>query len=220
MTFSLAGRCARTGMLGVAVTTSSIAVGSRCGFARAGVGAVLTQHRTDPRLGPVGIALLQEGHDAETTIRDLALGTPERDWRQLAAIDVRGGTAFFHGAHIRSIHAGAQTQDCVAIGNILADPGVPAAMAAAFARNPSAPLAERLVQGLEAGLTAGGERGPVRSASLLVVHQHSFPYVDLRADEANAPIAVLRTLWEAYAPQADDYVNRAVDPGSLGPSEM
>ena len=106
MTFSLAGRCARTGMFGVAVTTSAIAVGSRCGFARAGVGAVLTQHRTDPRLGPVGIALLEAGKDAAATVRDLAQGTPDRDWRQLAAIDAAGGTAFFHGAHIRSIHAG------------------------------------------------------------------------------------------------------------------
>ena len=39
MTFSLVGRCARTGMLGAAVTTSSIAVGSRCQHARAAVGA-------------------------------------------------------------------------------------------------------------------------------------------------------------------------------------
>jgi uncharacterized Ntn-hydrolase superfamily protein len=51
MTFSLVGRCARTGMLGAAVTTSSIAVGSRCQHARAGVGAALTQHRTDPHWG-------------------------------------------------------------------------------------------------------------------------------------------------------------------------
>lgn len=219
MTFSLAGRCARTGMLGAAVTTSSIAVGSRCAYAKAGVGAVLTQHRTDPRLGPVGIALLDAGKDAEATVREMARGTPERDWRQLAAIDARGGTAFFHGAHIRSVHAGVRATDCVAIGNILADVGVPAAMAAAFTRDPSASLAERLVRGLEAGLAAGGERGPVRSAHVLVVHQHSFPYVDLRVDDADAPIAALRAIWEAYEPQADDYVARAVDPASLGPTQ-
>ena len=58
MTFSLAGMCGRTGMFGAAVTTSSIGVGSRCPYARAGVGAVLTQHRTDPALGPKGLDLL------------------------------------------------------------------------------------------------------------------------------------------------------------------
>ena len=41
MTFSLVGKCARTGMFGAAVTTSSIGVGSRCPYARAGVGAVI-----------------------------------------------------------------------------------------------------------------------------------------------------------------------------------
>ena len=51
MTFSLVGRCAETGMFGVAITTSSIAVASRCPWARAGVGAVSTQNVTDPRLG-------------------------------------------------------------------------------------------------------------------------------------------------------------------------
>ncbi|MDD9874954.1 MAG: DUF1028 domain-containing protein, partial [Gammaproteobacteria bacterium] len=48
MTFSIVGRCRRSGMLGVAVTTSSISVGARCPFVRAGVGAVATQNITDP----------------------------------------------------------------------------------------------------------------------------------------------------------------------------
>ena len=64
MTFSLVGRCARTGMLGAVVTTSSIGVGSRCPHARAGVGAALTQHRTDPRLGPLALDLLGRGFTA------------------------------------------------------------------------------------------------------------------------------------------------------------
>jgi uncharacterized Ntn-hydrolase superfamily protein len=42
MTFSLLGRCARTGQLGAVVTTSAIGVGARCPFARAGIGAVST----------------------------------------------------------------------------------------------------------------------------------------------------------------------------------
>ena len=62
-------------MLGAAVTTSSIAVGSRCIFASAGVGAALTQHVTDPRLGPVmlgelrrelGVSYMFISHDIST----------------------------------------------------------------------------------------------------------------------------------------------------------
>ena len=43
MTFSIAGRCARTGQFGVALATSSIGAGGRCPHLRPGVGAVLTQ---------------------------------------------------------------------------------------------------------------------------------------------------------------------------------
>ena len=82
MTFSLVGRCAHTGMLGGAVTTSSIAVGSRCLFARAGIGAALTQHRTDPRLGPLALDLLARGSSAEETQTAIVAATPHRDWHK------------------------------------------------------------------------------------------------------------------------------------------
>ncbi|HYF09057.1 MAG TPA: DUF1028 domain-containing protein, partial [Acetobacteraceae bacterium] len=67
MTYSLLGRCARTGQFGATVATSSLAVGSRVPHAAAGVGAILTQHRTDPRLGPLGLQLLRAGCSAEET---------------------------------------------------------------------------------------------------------------------------------------------------------
>ena len=51
VTFSLAGRCERTGMLGIVVSSSSPAVAARCAHARAGVGAAASQNVTDPRLG-------------------------------------------------------------------------------------------------------------------------------------------------------------------------
>ena len=76
MTFSIAGRCARTGMLGAVVTTSSIAVGSRCPYAAAGVGAVLTQNRTDPRLGPAILDRLQRGEAPEPILRQLEASDP------------------------------------------------------------------------------------------------------------------------------------------------
>ena len=64
MTFSLVGRCPRTGMLGAAVTTSALAVGSRCPYAEAGIGASLTQNRTDPRLGPLLLEMIRRGFTA------------------------------------------------------------------------------------------------------------------------------------------------------------
>ena len=58
MTFSIVGRCERTGQLGVAISSSSIAVGARCPWVRAGVGVVSTQNITLPALGPRVLDLL------------------------------------------------------------------------------------------------------------------------------------------------------------------
>ena len=179
MTFSLVGMCRRTGMFGAAVTTSSIGVGSRCPYARAGVGAVLTQHRTDPALGPRGLDLLEADRSAQETVDALVDGNPTIRWRQLAVIDGEGGTAFFHGERIISIHNAAQGGSSCAIGNIVRNDGVPQAMVDAFEAAPDEHLAERLLRALEAGEAAGGELKQVKSAALLVVHEHSFPLASI-----------------------------------------
>jgi uncharacterized Ntn-hydrolase superfamily protein len=61
MTFSIAARCQKTGMFGIAISSSSPAVAARCAHARAGAGAVCSQNVTDPRLGTRGLNLLAEG---------------------------------------------------------------------------------------------------------------------------------------------------------------
>jgi uncharacterized Ntn-hydrolase superfamily protein len=217
MTFSLVGMCRRTGMLGAAVTTSSIGVGSRCPYARAGVGAVLTQNRTDPRLGPRGLDHLTAGYSAARVIDALVRDNATIGWRQLAVIDRQGDTAYYHGDHITSIHQAAQSDGVCAIGNILRHERVPQAMVEAFGQQPEAHLAERLLQALEAGLAAGGEQKQVKSAALLVVHEQDFPLVDLRIELDPQPLTALRFLWELYQPQAETYVQRAIDPDHVPP---
>jgi uncharacterized Ntn-hydrolase superfamily protein len=212
MTFSIVARCPRTGQIGAAVTTSSIAVGARVAHCAAGVGAVLTQHRTDPRLGPRGLALLRSGNSAQQALDALVASAPHAHWRQLAILDTSGATASFTGGHVKSERGETRAQDACAIGNILADPGVPAAMLRGLQSDPDRPLAERLLLALEAGLTAGGEHVPVRSAHLLVVANDEFPLIDLRIDWHDQPISALRSLWERYAPQMGDFRLRALDP--------
>jgi uncharacterized Ntn-hydrolase superfamily protein len=214
MTFSLAGRCARTGMLGAAVTTSSIAVGSRCPFAAAGVGAALTQHMTDPRLGPLMLDRLRHGDSARQAIDAAVAATPGPEWRQLAVIDSQGRTASYSGANVRGERAEAHGPDCVAMANIVRSQTIPAAMITAFENEPDAPLAERLISALEAGHAAGGEPKPLVSACLIIAHLEAFPYVDLRVDGDVDPIGTLRGLWRAYEPAAELYVARALTPGA------
>jgi uncharacterized Ntn-hydrolase superfamily protein len=214
MTFSVAGRCARTGMLGAAVTTSSIAVGSRCPFADAGVGAALTQHMTDPRLGPLMLDRLRHGDSARQAIDAAVAATPGPEWRQLAVIDNQGRTASHSGASVRAERGEAHGRDCVAIANIVRSQAIPAAMVAAFEKEPDRSLAERLISTLEAGHGAGGEPRPLVSACLIIVHREAFPYVDLRVDSDADPIGTLRRLWCEYEAAAELFVARAVNPNA------
>ena len=215
MTFSLVGMCRRTGMFGAAVATSSMNVGARCPFAKAGVGAALTQHRTDARLGPRAIELLDGGKTAPEVVASLTRGDATIGWRQLAVIDRDGGTAWHHGDRISSTHAQAQGDGCCAIGNIIRTEGVPAAMVEAYESAAGEHLAERLLLALEAGLAAGGELKQIKSAALLVVDEHPFPLVDLRVEFDRAPLSELRFLWEVYQPRMEVFVTRAVDPDSV-----
>ncbi len=199
-------------MLGAVVTTSSMAVGSRCAWAEPNVGAVLTQHRTDPRLGPGILADLKRGARPEAIVHDLEKADPNLKWRQLAVIGADGEGAFFNGAKILSVAKGRVGRSCVAAGNILRTTDVVDAMVETFEANEDQSLTERLVRAIEAGDAAGGELKQLKSAALLVVHQESFPYVDLRVDLNSQPLVELRFLWELYEPTAANYVVRAVDP--------
>ncbi len=213
MTFSLAGRCARTGMFGVAITTSSISVGSRCPHARAGVGAVATQNVTDPHLATLVLDAMESGQDAATAIAGVVQGRAHIDYRQLTAVDASGTTAHFTGRHILGTNAVSEGRDCIAAGNLLSGTAVVRAMTEGFESDPAAPLADRLLRGLEGGVAAGGEEGPTHSAALIVADRMPFYLVDLRVDwDDDDPVARLRGLWTAYEPQMQDYLNRAIDP--------
>jgi uncharacterized Ntn-hydrolase superfamily protein len=212
VTFSIVGRCAKTGMLGMAVSSSSPAVAARCAHARAGVGAVASQNVTDPALGHLGLDLMARGMSAPATLKALVSSAPHIAFRQLMLIDAAGRTAVYSGARTLGRHATVEGPDCAAAGNLLKQDGVPQAMADAFAKA-RGHLGERLLQGLEAGLKAGGEAGPVHSAGLLVVDKVSWPIVELRIDWHDTdPLGALRAAWAVYEPQIADYVTRALDP--------
>ena len=199
-------------MFGAAVTTSSLAVGARCPYARAKVGAVLSQSFTDPRLGPRALDLIAQGRTAQQA-RDLIVAeTPQREWRQLAIVDRNGGTAAFSGANVGPEKAEAHGQNCVAVANIVRSTAVPRAMTEAFEAASAEPLARRLMAALHAGEAAGGEFQPVVSAALLVVHEQAFPYMNLRVDQHASPIDELARLLSAYEPEADAVVTRALNP--------
>lgn len=218
MTFSIAARCPKNGMFGIAIATSSIAVGNRCPWARSGVGAILTQHRTDIRLGPMGLDLLQSGKSAEEVVKILIERSEFPDLRQVAAIDNRGTTAYFNGPKIESINSSHSSRDVVALGNIIASPMVPEAMVKAYehSRSGGRAFAECLLDALDGGIAAGGETQPLKSAALLIVEKEAWPLVDLRVDFQDEPAVALRDLWRIYKPQVNRFVTQVLRPHEIG----
>ena len=212
MTYSIAALCPKTGAFGIAVTSSSIAVASRCAWVSP-QGAVMTQNVTDPALGPAGLGLLARGLGAGAVLATLREGTPQPEWRQIGVIDRYGQSALHSGASALPIAAQARGQGCAALGNLLAHPEIPERMVAAFAASEGEALPERLLRALEAGKAAGGEGGPEHAAGLHVAERFDWPTVDLRVDWHETPIRELRRLWMLYAPQKDSYVMRAMAPG-------
>ncbi|WP_250475742.1 DUF1028 domain-containing protein [Caballeronia sp. GAFFF1] len=213
MTFSIVGRCDKTGQLGIAISSSSIAVGARCPWLRAGVGAVATQNVTLPALGPQILELLADKRLAPAEALQQALHANEwREYRQVTVIDAQGRTALFSGKEALGTHHAVAGDQCVAAGNMLAGTHVIDAMPPAFTQADGL-LADRLLAAMQAAMAAGGEAGPVHSAALKIVSDLSWPLIDLRVDWADDdPIGKLRDLWTAYAPQMNDYVTRALNP--------
>lgn len=212
MTFSIAARCKHSGQLGIAISSSSIAVGARCPWLLPGVGAVASQNITLPALGPATLDALGQGLAPQQALEQVLAQDSFSEYRQLTAIDHQGRTAHFSGGQTLGINNAVSGEQCVAAGNMLAGPEVIQAMVEAFEHS-EGPLAERLLAAMQAGQRAGGEAGPVHSAALLVVSDLSWPVVNLRVDWAEQdPIGELETLWQAYRPQLQDYIDRALNP--------
>jgi uncharacterized Ntn-hydrolase superfamily protein len=211
MTFSLVARCIDTGRHGMVIASSSPAVAARCAHARAGVGVVASQNITDPDLGPRVLDALQTGLRANAAVAIVLESYHYAAFRQLLVVDRHGESAIHSGRNILGIWGQSQDTNCAAAGNLLANDGVPAHMLDAF-RTAKGDLGDRLVVALEAGLAAGGEAGPVHSAGLKVVDQLNWPYVDLRVDWSGKPVEELKQAWLVYKPQADAYVQRALNP--------
>lgn len=212
MTLSIAARCPESGQLGIAISSSSIAVGARCPWLVAGIGAVSSQNITLPALGQQILAHLEAGLTAEQALKSALMEDRFNEYRQVTVIDASGKIAAFSGEKTLGIHNIVQGKECVAAGNMLTDKKVINAMVTAF-EAAAGELASRLIAALQAGINAGGEAGPVHSAAVKVVDDYTWPLVDLRVDWAEEdPLAELNALWLAYEPQMQAYVQRALDP--------
>ncbi len=203
-TYSIVTCDLQAGRWGVGVQSRFLAVGSVVPWAEPHVGAVATQAYANPRYGPDGLALLRQGLEAAETVARLTEADEGRDHRQLGIVDGTGRSATFTGAECLE-WAGGRTGACYAAqGNILVSAATVDALADTFEATAGRPLAERLLDCLDAAQAAGGDRRGQQSASLLVVEQGggyaglSDVLVDLRVDDHGRPLEELRRLYRIH----------------------
>ena len=202
-TYSIVACDKDSGECGVAVATHNLAVGASVPFAKAGVGAGVSQFETNPVHKTVILQALDNKADASRALK-LALANDgqfddgqNRDHRQIGVVAFAADDAAAHTGKAANVWAGHLVRNGVSVqGNGLASRRVLESMATTFERA-TGPLAHRLLLALEAGEAAGGQTIGVTSAALLVSHPEGWPLdVDLRVDYAS-PTAI-RELRRAY----------------------
>jgi len=200
-TYSIAACDLDASQWGVATQSKFLGVGSVVPWAAPQVGAIATQSYANPRYGPDGLDLLRQGLSAEKVVERLTAADEDREHRQLGIVDGQGRGATFTGSECMD-WAGGRTGPCYAAqGNILVSGETVDAIVETFERTAGAPLAERLLDCLDAAQAAGGDRRGQQSAAILVVEQNggyaalSYSIVDLRVDEHERPLEELRRIY-------------------------
>ena len=185
---------------GVATESKFLGVGSIVPWAEPQVGAVATQSYANPRYGPDGLSLLREGLSAEEVVERLTAADEDRNHRQLGVVDWQGRAASFTGSECMDWAGGRTGDGYAAQGNILVSGATVDALAETFEATAGKPLAERLLDSLDAAQAAGGDRRGQQSAALLVVQKDagyaslSDVVLDLRVDDHERPLQELRRL--------------------------
>ncbi len=211
-TFSIVARDEKTGDLVVGVQSHWFSVGTSVSWGEAGVGVVATQSFTNKSFGPRGLALLKQGKTAQQALDELLSTDEGRAVRQVAIADARGNVAVHTGDKCVD-HAGHRTGKNYSVqANMMLTNTVPDAMATAFEKNASLPIAERVLKTLEAAQAAGGDIRGRQSAAILVVRGKASnePWndnhvVDLRVDDAEQPLREMNRLLKTY--RAYEYMN-------------
>lgn len=208
MTFTIVGRCKRTGHLGIGIATSSPAVMSRCVHVSRD-GAVAFQSVPDPRLGALGLRLVNEGWWPQKVADELVAMDKWSGKRQIGIVNADGHCAAFTGKSNVEWAGHIVGRDHVAMGNVLAGPEVAIAISEEFLAGSKLDLEDRLLRAIEAGRDAGGQAEGQTSAGLLVYGRETYSRCDLRVDVSEEPVKELRRIYDWYKPVIPYYVGRA-----------
>ncbi|TCH99856.1 DUF1028 domain-containing protein [Roseococcus sp. SYP-B2431] len=198
MTWSLLAHEPETGSFAVAVTTCALAVGASCPFVRTGVGAVSTQSITNRYLGPAVLDAMARGLSPTAAIEGALVGDEGRHLRQVHAIDSHGRSAAWTGKNCVEWCSSRSGTGWSVAGNMLLGEEVIADTVASFIARQDLALPDRMLNALQAGEGAGGDKRGRQSAALKLVTTEDFPDIDLRVDDHAAPLDELQRLLKLW----------------------
>ncbi|MBY0322770.1 MAG: DUF1028 domain-containing protein [Reyranella sp.] len=222
MTYTILGRCQRTGRVGIGIATFSITVGRYCWGVKSNAGVTVSQAFANERNNALALRLLTQGFTARSVLQQLMDNDPYAEYRQIGVID-RTGLAVAHtGPKTRGWSGHVVGENYVAFGNGLMGPEIADAIAKGFLAEPDSDLEHRLLMGIEAGRDAGGqgtrERPKTeRSAALRVYSTDNYADIDLRVDLHDKAVDELRRIWSYFKPYEPYYRSRERNPrGAMG----
>lgn len=206
MTFSIVARDSETGVIGIAVASRFFA----CGAVVPYVGrrsAVASQAFCNPIWGTEGRIRLDAGEPAESVLPDLVERDAAARLRQCHMIDENGDFAAHTGTECTDWAGHIIGEGFSVAGNMLVGPEVIDAMAQTFKNQANHPFAERMLAALKAGESAGGDKRGRQAAALIIHRGEAHPWLDLRVDDHDNPLAELERLFavaqERYLAFAD-----------------
>jgi uncharacterized Ntn-hydrolase superfamily protein len=197
---SIAAWDSGTGDLGIALESSFTGAGAVVPYARANVGAIVTQADANPEFGALALGMLSRGLGARQAVEGLIQQDSAPGGRQLAIVDAHGGSFASTGSGCLRYAGNVAGRGYVVLGCGLPGEGALKAAARVYESAPGG-LAARLIMALKAGEAEGGVAGGSRSAALLVVRTRggygglTDRLVDIRVDDNSLPLAELERIY-------------------------
>jgi uncharacterized Ntn-hydrolase superfamily protein len=202
-TFSIIARDSKTGELGEGVQSKAFAPGNRAVHVKGGVGVIAHQASANPMYGELGLKLLESGMTPQQALDFMLRSDSGRESRQVSILDAQGHGATFTGTGPADWKGGRCGPNYCVQANIMVGPQIIDALEKSFLASEGSgkPLADRLMDALDAGQAAGGDaRGEEGAALVVAKPTYSDPnvwndrVVDLRVDDSKNPFAELRRL--------------------------
>lgn len=205
MTYSI---CVTDGKIhGVAIATKAPTVGSIAPFLSKN-GAISTQSFVSVPLGVKAVRLMDNEASVDDAFRTLLEKDDGSSVRQVHGVDKWGNTFTFTGDDCVEWYGSVEGEGYTVAGNMLAGEKVVKNTASTFEKSEtSKPLAEKLLDAIQAGENAGGDKRAekAQSAAMKIYHP-SDPKLhhDLRVDDHEDPVAELRRIYKICINDQED----------------